>query len=234
MYVALTAFTCYFLVSRGSGSRSVWFQSKNWQREKMFCGASQCPQSWAHWFAPHTSFQGHGHCPRLAQWVWALCGTSGSPHNGRLSQGELWQSSQGVGSACFESRTLVLGCTSLREAETDWFRGWRTVLSSCHGCGPLHGSVFAPHIQILLHVLYVVFIIWLMPFTKLIWLILILPWTSKWCWSYFKGLCWGLEVNVSVGYLLSVSSCCSLCVIGIRAFCTLTFCYRSLAACHTK
>lgn len=53
----------------------------------------------------------------------------------------------------FESRTLVLGCASLSEAGTDWFRGWRTVLSSCRG------SVFAPHTQILLHVLYVVFII---------------------------------------------------------------------------
>lgn len=35
-------------------------------------------------------------------------GTSGSLHNGCLSQWELWQGSPGVGSACFESRSLVL------------------------------------------------------------------------------------------------------------------------------
>lgn len=39
--------------------------------------------------------------------------TSGSLHNGCLSLWELWQGVQGVGSACFESKTLVLGCTSL-------------------------------------------------------------------------------------------------------------------------
>lgn len=69
-------------------------------------------------------------------------GTSGSLHNGCLSQWELWQSLQGIGSACFESMTGLMLCIS-EEAETDMFKGWRIVLYSCHLCGPLHMFVFA-------------------------------------------------------------------------------------------
>ena len=56
-------------------------------------------------------------------------GTSGSLHNGCLSQRELWQGLPGVGRACFESTPLVLCfCVSLRKAGADLFGEWGEVL----------------------------------------------------------------------------------------------------------
>lgn len=73
-----------------------------------------------------------------------------------------------------------------------------------------------------------------MTFNKLIGLILILFWTLKCCWTYLKGLCWDLEVNISVGYLIPIPSCCSLCIIDMYFIPLLSVIGLLAACCLTK
>lgn len=93
----------------------------------MLCGGSQHPQSLAHWFAPHTNFQEHCPCQRLAQWVlrtllalWEVSTLAASPSG---SFGRAY--SELVVLALTRVSGLLLSVSA--EAEAALFTEWRVV-----------------------------------------------------------------------------------------------------------
>lgn len=67
-----------------------------------------------------------------------FAGTSGSLHNGSLSQWERWQGLRGVGRACSESAPLVLTLLCVCETgRADLLEEWGELLCSCHRWGAI-------------------------------------------------------------------------------------------------
>ena len=110
-------------------------------------------------------------------------GALGSLHAGCLSQWELWQSLQRVGSACFDAG---LWSSAVRVGRGRGSLVYRMESGAVQPslCGPLHMRLclLCSHTH-LLGVLSVVFIleamVWLVSFSKLIWLILVSSRTLK-------------------------------------------------------
>lgn len=75
-----------------------------------------------------------------------FAGTSGSLHNGSLSQWELWQGLPGVGRACFESGPLVLTllCVSVRKAGQTCLKNGERCYAALTDVGPFYTRRPAP------------------------------------------------------------------------------------------